>query len=354
MQILLRYFYPTFNRIVAFGIIEFFLICFAAANVLTFLLFVIDKRKAIAGKRRIRERTLAFFALMFGGIGAVLGMWLANHKTTKRKFKIIVSIGLIITLIPVIHVVHSLTLDRIVRYVEIEFRSENWNPELDGYRIAFMTDKHTISDEDMRAIADELSNRNIDLLLLGGDFASPAFSPTHFEGTVREISRTVTTDGIFGVYGNHDTRRLLAAAKDRYGIVQLDNEGLHIRDGFYLTGVRNYWTGFADISAAIADANDGDFTLLISHNPDIAMTQSTAGVDLILSGHTHGGQVTLFGFPIYLMIPHITRHRLRFAYGFGDSADGVPVFTSRGTGPYYGIPRIWARPEVVIFTMYSE
>jgi len=354
MQILLRYFYPTFNRIVGFGIVEFFLICFAAVNLLTFLLYVIDKRKAIRGKRRIRERTLIFFTLTLGGIGAIVGMKLANHKTKKTKFRVVAVIAMVPILIAGIHVVHSFTLDRIVQYVEIEFRSPNWNPELDGYRIAFMTDKHTTSDEDMRAIAIELSRRNIDLLLLGGDFASPGFDRYFFEGTVREISGTVTTDGIFGVYGNHDTRRLLAAAKERYGIVQLENEGIHIRDGFYLAGVRNYWDGFSDISAAIAGASDSDFVLLISHNPDIAMSQPTVGVDLILSGHTHGGQVTLFGFPMYLMIPHITRYRLRFAYGFGDSADGVPVFTSRGTGPYYGIPRIWARPEVVIFTMYSE
>jgi predicted MPP superfamily phosphohydrolase len=84
------------------------------------------------------------------------------------------------------------------------------------------------------------------------------------------------------------------------------------------------------------------------------MVQPTAGVDLILSGHTHGGQITFFGLPLYLLRGSITDYGTRFAHGFAYSADGVPVFTSSGVGPYFNIPRIFARPEVVIFTMYGE
>jgi len=84
----------------------------------------------------------------------------------------------------------------------------------------------------------------------------------------------------------------------------------------------------------------------------VLMTQSTDGVDFVLSGHTHGGQITFFGFPMYLLRGSITEYGTRFGYGFSYSADGTPVFVSRGIGVYYSVPRIWARPEVVIFTMY--
>lgn len=345
---------PIINLIFQIGIIELFAIFFALANVFTFLLYVIDKRKAVKNRWRISEKVLIFFTLALGGIGAVLGMRVARHKTKSMKFRVFGAIGLIIALIPITHIAHSFTLDRIIRYVEIEFRSERWNPELNGYRIAFMTDMHTISDEDMRTVAEELSTRNIDLLLLGGDFAAAIFDRYHFEGTVREISQTDTTDGIFGVYGNHDTRRLLFAAKERYGITPLDNDGVRIQDGFYLAGVSDLWTGIPNVAEAIAGASADDFVLLLSHNPDIAMRESTIGIDLMFSGHTHDGQITFFGFPMYLLRGTITRYGTRFAYGFAYSADGVPVFTSRGIGPYYGIPRIMSRPEVVIFTMYAE
>jgi len=320
-------------------------------NVFTFFLYLIDKRKAIKNKWRISERTLIFFTLALGGIGALLGMCLARHKTKSRKFKVAAMIGLIIALIPMIHIAHGLTIGRMIRYVEIEFRSESWPAELDGYRIAFMTDMHIITDEDMRRVAAELNERNLDLLLLGGDFS---MHNAHYRGTVREIAQINARDGIFGVEGNHDDYRRLFSAKEQYGITPLDNSGIRIRDGFYLAGVQDLWNRNPNIAEAIRDAEENDFILLLSHNPDVSMLQPTDGVDLILSGHTHSGQITFFGFPMYLLRGSITEYGTRFAHGFSDSADGVPVFTSSGIGLYYVVPRIFARPEVVIFMMYHE
>ena len=337
--------------IISFGILELFSIFLVLINVFTFALYVIDKRKAKRGKWRISEKVLLIFTISFGGIGALFGLLFLRHKTQKWKFKLAVVIGVIIVLIPVIHIVHSLTLDRVVRYTEIKFYSENWHTGLNGYRIAFMSDMHTITDETMRAIAAELNNRNLDLLVLGGDFT---MRNEHYRGTIREIAQIVTTDGIFGVEGNHDDYIRLFAAMKQYGIIPLDNTGLHIREGFYLGGVHDMWNRSPDISKALAGALDKDFVILVSHNPDVSMLQSTEGIDLILSGHTHGGQITFFGLPFYLLRGSITDYGMRFAYGFAYSSDGVPIFISSGVGPYFTVPRIFARPEVVIFTLYNS
>jgi predicted MPP superfamily phosphohydrolase len=338
------------NLIIRFGIVELFLLFFVLANLFTFFLFFLDKRKATKGKWRISENVLIFFTLACGGFGAFVGMWLARHKTRKTKFRVALVAGLIIAVIPVIHIVHGFTLDRIVRFVEIAFHSENWSAELDGYRIAFMTDMHIIPDENMRSIVAELNERNIDLLVLGGDFS---MRDNHYQGTIREISQTLTTDGIFGVEGNHDDYVRVFRAKEEHGIIPLHNSGIHIRDGFFLAGVHDLWNRNPNVEAAISSANAEDFVLLISHNPDVVMMQSTAGIDLVLSGHTHGGQITFFGVPLYLLRGSITNYGMRFGYGFAYSPDGVPVFTSSGVGDYYTIPRIFARPEVVIFTVYN-
>ena len=276
-------------------------------------------------------------------------MCLVRHKTKKGKFRFAVVLGLIIALIPMIHIAHALTLDRIVRYVEIAFHSEDWPADLDGYRIGFMTDMHVITDADMRRVARELNERNLDLLLLGGDFS---MYNAHYRGTVREIAQISTADGIFGVEGNHDDYRRLFQTYEQYGITPLDNSGIRIRAGFYLAGVRDLWNRDPSIEEAVRGAYTEDFILLLSHNPDVSMAQSTDGVDLVLAGHTHSGQITFFGFPMYLLRGSITEYGTRFARGFSDSADGVPVFVSSGIGVYYTIPRIFARPEVVIFTMY--
>jgi len=105
------------------GIIELFSIFFVSINILAFLLYMVDKRRAGKGLQRISERTLIFFTLACGGVGAFLGMCFLRHKTRKLKFKVAVAIGLIVAIIPIIHIVHSYTIDRIVRYTEIEFRS---------------------------------------------------------------------------------------------------------------------------------------------------------------------------------------------------------------------------------------
>jgi len=330
--------------------IELFSILFALINIVAFLLYVIDKRKAVKGKWRISEKTLLFFTIACGGIGALLGMCVARHKTRNWKIRVAAVIGLIIALIPVIHIAHGLTLGRMIRYVEVEFHSEQWPVELDGYRIAFMTDMHIITDEDMRDVAAELNKRNLDLLVLGGDFS---MHNAHYQGTVRKIAQINARDGIFGVEGNHDDYRRLFRVMEQYGITPLDNSGIRIRAGFYLAGVQDMWNRDPDIEAAIANAYADDFVLLLSHNPDVTMEQSTVGVDLILAGHTHSGQITLFGFPMYLLRGSITDYGTRFAHGFADSADGIPVFTSSGIGVYYEVPRIFVRPEVVIFTMRS-
>lgn len=339
-----------FSWIIGFGIVEIIIIALVLVNVLAFLLYAADKRKALKNKWRIRENTLILLTLAFGGIGGFLGMRLVKHKTKHTKFKIAVAIGLIITLIPVIHITHALTLDRIIHFAEISFYSDNWPPELDGYRIAFMTDFHTKTSQEMRSVQMELNERNLDLILLGGDFS---MGSEYLQDILTSIAEIPVSDGIFGVEGNHDDHRRLFTYMEQRGIIPLDNNGRFIRDGFFLAGVQDMWNRTPDIKTAIAGASADDFILLVSHNPDVSMVQPTAGIDLILAGHTHNGQITFFGLPLYLLRGSITNYGMHFSRGFAYSADGVPVFTSSGIGTYYNVPRILARPEVVIFTMYS-
>jgi len=333
-----------------FGILESFALFLVAVNVLTFALYVVDKKRAKKGAWRINEKTLLFFTVMFGGFAAFAAMYLVRHKTRKRAFIVAMSFGMAVSAVSVVHIVHSLTFARVVRYVELEFTAANWPTELNGYRIAFMTDFHTITPERISAAITELNGKNIDLLLLGGDFS---MRDAHYQGVLAAISQATTTDGIFGVEGNHDDYIRLFAAKRENGIIPLDNSGVQIRQNFFLAGVHDMWNRTPNIQQAIQNANSSDFVLLISHNPDLTMVQPTNAVDLILSGHTHGGQITFFGFPFYLWRGSITAYGTRFAYGFANSADGTPVFTSSGIGDYYGIPRVFTRPEVVIFNMFG-
>ena len=100
------------------GIIELFFMFFILANVITFLLYAIDKRIAAKGGRRVSEGVLTFFTVALGGIGALFGIFLLKHKIRKRKFKFAAVIGLVVVGIAITHIAYSFTLGRAIRFVD--------------------------------------------------------------------------------------------------------------------------------------------------------------------------------------------------------------------------------------------
>ena len=336
-----------FNMVLRFGLMKSLILVIVLSNIFVFLLFLVDKHRAITGKWRISERVLVFFTLCCG-IGASVAMWVLKHKTKKPKFKIAAAVGIILALIPIAHIAHGLTLGRVIRFVEVPKYFAKWPQALDGYRIAFMADIHMIPHEDMRGVIEELNDRNIDLLLLGGDFST---RDNHYLGSLAEIANLVTTDGIFGVEGNHDDYVRLFGAMESFGMLPLDNSGLYVREGFFVAGVSDKWNRQPCINTATSRAGENSFVLLVSHNPDVTESQSTEGIDLILSGHTHGGQITFFGYPFYLHRGSITNYGTNFAHGLMYTRDGAAMYVTSGVGMYYNVPRMFTRPEVVIFTM---
>lgn len=210
----------------------------------------------------------------------------------KRIAKIILATGVIIALI---HFVHAVTLDRIIEYREVSFSSPNVPAEMSGYRIAFVADTHDLPSESLTEIVDELSNRQIDLLVLGGDYLSFRYAPHHI---MEILSQTATTDGIFGVEGNHDDYVEVFAAMDAHGITPLSNSGLHVRNGFFLAGVEDLNNRNPNIARATENSNFGDFVLLISHHPDISIISlevyfhKVHGSDIF---HSHSGD---YAFPL--------------------------------------------------------
>jgi predicted MPP superfamily phosphohydrolase len=325
----------------------------AVASLAAFVLCWADKRRAIRGQWRIAEATLLLAGLCGGGLGLLLGMRVFRHKIRKIKFRILVPLECVLWGVVLLHLVSALTLDRVVQYKEISYSSPQISPALDGYVAAFITDTHAIPAAELREVARRVNELSPNLLLLGGDFPSLGEAPARSMEILAQIN---TTDGIYGIEGNHDDYVTLFAAMERYGILPLSNSGIQVREGLYLAGVEDLWNREPDIALATADAAPEDFVLLLAHNPDIAMKQDTTGVDLILSGHTHGGQITLFGlFAPALSLSHdISDYGQRFQSGWAKAQDGTDVFVSNGTGNITDIPRIFARPQVILLTLKAE
>jgi predicted MPP superfamily phosphohydrolase len=293
-----------------------------------------------------------FVGLIGGCFGLLLGMGLFRHKTKHLKFTILVPLECVLWAVVAIHLASGLTLDRQIQYVETDYSSARVSEALDGYTIAFITDTHALPAEELKEVVTRLNEYAPDLLLLGGDFPEQADA---VERSMDILSGVQTTDGSYGVEGNHDDYRELFAAMERHGITPLSNSGAAVREGLYLAGVEDIRNRTPDIAKATENAKSDDFVVLGAHNPDITMMQDTGNVDLVFSGHTHGGNITFFGVlaPILAWSDAVTGYGQRFMSGWATTRGGADIFVSHGTGYLAHVPRIFARPQVILVRLVA-
>ena len=146
----------------------------------------------------------------------------------------------------------------------------------------------------------ETANRlQPDIIALTGDYIS---KERHYAAPCAEmLGRLKAKYGVFAVLGNHDHWVDAALITDLFraeGITVLINEGMHFEKNgasFWLAGVDDTMVGLEDLSLALAGARRDEMKLLLAHNPIILRRAARASVDLVLSGHTHGGQVAIRG-----------------------------------------------------------
>jgi predicted MPP superfamily phosphohydrolase len=190
-----------------------------------------------------------------------------------------------------------------------------------------------------------------DIVMLAGDYVHRA---SHYIAPgIAKLGKLEARLGRFAVRGNHDNREFAAisrAALAEVHLPDLNNAGVWLeRRGARLriAGVADLWTDEPDLTAALGDATLDDAVLLLSHNPDFVESIRDPRVGLVLSGHTHGGQVVVpgFGAPI---VP--SRYGQKYLRGLvqGPCAQ---VFITRGVGTITPPVRLLCRPEIVLITL---
>ena len=230
---------------------------------------------------------------------------------------------------------------------------ENLPASFDGYRIAFLTDTHVASfmRRDLyRQVVAQAMAFDPDLVLLGGDFVTwERHIPLMAEVLLTDLH---ARDGVYAVLGNHDywaNPDAVIAAMTARGVQFLINRSVPIRrgnDAIHLLGIDEVYRGEPDLDAAFAQTEPRVPTLGVSHHPDIIDLLEERRLDLLVCGHTHGGQIR---FPFFGSVVVPSRHEARYASGFHRVGD-VLMYVSRGVG---AIPplRILCRPEVATFTL---
>ena len=267
----------------------------------------------------------------------------------KRTLIILIVVISLRVVIISIHVIHAIFVDRKVKYHHITYESESLPQELDGYQIIFIADIHDCTKEQLEKSVLYLSQLDVDLILLGGDYTLEK----DLDETLRLLASIPTKDGIYGVDGNHDKANRLFQIMNKYGIIPLDNSGVHVQENLYIAGVQDLWNRNPNIEKALSDVEVDDFVILITHNPDLVMKQSTINVDLTLAGHTHGGEISFFGIwePIFFL-GKISEYDQRFSGGWAKTNDHTDIYITTGLGKQF--IRVFAQPEIVIITLKAK
>jgi predicted MPP superfamily phosphohydrolase len=223
-----------------------------------------------------------------------------------------------------------------------------------GKKIVFISDIHHgpfFSRQRVAGLVKRANGLGADIILLGGDYVHRG--PQYIIPCFEELSRLSAPLGVYGVLGNHDHWEGAALTRQKMkeaGITLIDNRAVWVESGggrIRVGGVGDYWEDVPDIRSALEGTSEEDFVMLVSHNPDVAAAFDARGVDLLLAGHTHGGQVTLFGLWAPL-VPSNYGQRFR---GGTIKTGSTTVLVSSGVGTVTPPVRFFARPEIHLIVL---
>jgi uncharacterized protein len=224
-------------------------------------------------------------------------------------------------------------------------------------KVVHMTDLHFgkfVFEREVRAWVNAANLEKPDLIVITGDIIDHALDDKKLESLAFELGKLQAPLGVFATLGNHDyyqasgarfDARILIGHLERAGLKYLVNQGVSLRPDFFLAGVDDYWAGTVRVARAIQDAASDSALLLLSHNPDI-LPKVPERVGLMLSGHTHGGQVRA---PFGQGLGCISKHGERYQMGF--IREQTTGFVSRGLGTSAIPIRTFCPAELVVLKL---
>jgi uncharacterized protein len=222
-----------------------------------------------------------------------------------------------------------------------------------GFRVLHLSDLHIdVSDATAHAIIEAVRGVDYDLCVLTGDYRFHTTGAV--DDTLHNMARlraSLATEA-YAVLGNHDSVTMLPALEDM-GIRVLMNESVAIeREGarLYLAGIDDaHFFGVENFEKALDGVPLDACTVLLSHTPEVYRQAAHAGVDLMLCGHTHGGQICLPGRIPVLLDARIPRRFGRGPWRYRDMLG----YTSPGAGTSIVEVRLNCPPEITLHTLHA-
>jgi predicted MPP superfamily phosphohydrolase len=221
---------------------------------------------------------------------------------------------------------------------------------LDGLRIGFITDVHCSRwgpPEFVSQAVHKLMNEHPDIIVLGGDYVT--WGDRRFvKPSAEALAPLSARYGVYGILGNHDDDRYMPAALAAHGVEVLKDARTRLTikgEIVDLVGIR-FWTKKASDIASVMRGATGTVVLL-AHDPRRLTEAAALDVPLVLSGHTHGGQVVL------PFAGAVAAQKFPVVAGIGRRS-ATTMFVSKGVGTVYVPVRINCPPEVAVLTLQSH
>lgn len=245
---------------------------------------------------------------------------------------------------------HYEGVSRIKHY---DFAHPDVPKSFDGFQIAFISDLHYKSLFKQQGLFDLVSllkELNPDALFMGGDYYEDC---ENIPELFKELSKVKPKYGTYAVLGNNDYERCYdesTSTMAKYKIRILEHQVDTIRKGkefILVAGIRNPFDLKNNGISPTLSLHPNDFVVLLTHTPDYAEEVSIRNSDLVLAGHTHGGQVRILGYaPI---IP--SKYGQRFLTGLKYTTAGYPMIVTNGIGTSQIDVRVSSPSEIVVITL---
>lgn len=229
--------------------------------------------------------------------------------------------------------------------------------DFDEFKIIFIADIHygrTLKKEKLAKFIKKINSYKPDLILLGGDYV---IKDIYIKECFKELSKLKGKQGVYAVIGNHDVDEGLEETMKEMReacIESINNDSVWIKkEGkIKVGGVGDLWTQDQILSRTTSDTTKEDYVILVSHNPKyIYQLDEEDHVDLMLSGHTHGGQCTPIRYLGKIAPERINRATgLQYLSGKRER-EGRDIIISNGVGTAKFPLRFLARPDIVMITL---
>ncbi|MCB1761825.1 MAG: metallophosphoesterase [Gammaproteobacteria bacterium] len=230
----------------------------------------------------------------------------------------------------------------------------NLPPAFEGFTLLHLTDLHAdLNPPAMAALARLVSQLEYDVCVLTGDYRAATFGP--IDEAMQQMASLCTqlSQPLFGVLGNHDSIFMLPPL-EQMGIRMLVNESLRIERGdqaIYLAGIDDaHYYRVDNLQKAAEDIPHEQTSILLSHTPEIYRQAAHAGFDLLLCGHTHGGQICLPGGIPITLDSNCPRYMGSSSWSYQDMLG----YTSVGAGSCIVDARFNCPPEITLHHLHRR